>query len=412
MKHAAVGGSLSWPSLCTQVALGILFLAGAAPGLEFHTSPACWDEPRIFHGGPPSADLANRLHRIETPAEVVPRGPSVPSPDGVRRFWVRNPDTTKPGPWGAAIVIDSGQVLRPTILVDDVGGPLRPRWISERLIFVRVPWGRVVFTDLILDATTGVLRYHEVAHDGADAYAQYQAACRGQCPCPDSVTEASAEADRFSVDAPVPPATPGPDAHIGLLELPTIFGPPEQGGIVPAEEPQAVPVYGEADASLAPLAELVDLAHFERREFTYEGAAAVVYRRIPGWYEIGVKMKGRNRAWVRSTADRVFMPIGDLLMGRMAYLNEWWDGHLWSEPGGGLRTESPSRLRTSRDDGRSEISVTVSESREVNGGLWLHVETHEGTGCGGGGGDPIDQGWIPAYAVNGNLVAGYYSRGC
>lgn len=399
--------------------LPVLILAGVglsvAPGWasRFHTSPECWDEPRMFHAGSPPAELANRIHLIETPASVTPPGMASESADGARRFWVRNPDTSAPGPWGAAVVVDSGQAQRPTLMVENVAGPILPRWLNERLIFVRIQWGRVTFTDIILDAETRELRYHEVVHDGGEAYAQYQAACGGRCDCPSGAVETSPAADPFGVDAPIPSASAGAGALIGLLELPTVFGPPEQGGVVPADEPRPVPVFAEPLESASPLAALVDLPQFEYREYTYEGAAAVVYRRVAGWYEIGVKMKARKRAWVREASAGAFMPIGELLLARPAYLNERWDGHLWSTPGGDARrTGAPSRLRSAvADGGRVEVSVQVVEVREVGNGLWLRVETREGSGCGDEA-PIVDRGWVPAYDASGQLVAGYHSRGC
>lgn len=72
---------------------------------DFHSSPACWDAPRVFHTGPPAAEFANRLHLIEVPGATTPAGALMPSPDGAGQLWVRNPDTTQAGPWGAALIL-------------------------------------------------------------------------------------------------------------------------------------------------------------------------------------------------------------------------------------------------------------------------------------------------------------------
>lgn len=61
---------------------------------DFHSSPACWDAPRVFHTGPPSAEFANRLHLIEVPGAATPAGELMASPDGATHLWVRNPDAT------------------------------------------------------------------------------------------------------------------------------------------------------------------------------------------------------------------------------------------------------------------------------------------------------------------------------
>lgn len=47
---------------------------------------------------------------------------------------------------------------------------------------------------------------------------------------------------RFTVQAPIPQASPGAAAMIGLLQLPTVFGAPEQGGVVTAKNARAVAV--------------------------------------------------------------------------------------------------------------------------------------------------------------------------
>ncbi|MDD3519501.1 MAG: hypothetical protein PHQ14_14225, partial [Chromatiales bacterium] len=63
---------------------------GGADASRFHTSPACWSEPRIFHAGPPPAVLANRVHRVDLPRSIDPPGDAVVAPDGGYRFWLRN----------------------------------------------------------------------------------------------------------------------------------------------------------------------------------------------------------------------------------------------------------------------------------------------------------------------------------
>jgi hypothetical protein len=378
----------------------------------FHTSPACWSEPRQFHAGPPPAELANRLHFIDTPA-VAMAGEPLPSPNGTARLWLRQPDTSQPQPWGAGLVIDRGEASHRSLIVEQVAAPLAPRWLNERWIFLRLVWGRIQFSDLIIDAETGELRYHEQVLDGAIAFEQFQAACRGRCPCDPNAALDPDDPSRFTVQAELPTARPGDQAMIGLLMLPTIFGPPETGGVVPAAEPQPVAVFAEPDPQAESFAALVDLAHFEYREHTYEGAAAVVYARRPGWYAIGLNGQALPRGWVRADDAGEFLPVATLLHRRLAFLNAHWNGHLWSEPAGGRRTAEPSVLiGPGPPDASTEIAINILDTREVGDGVWLHVETLDQSPCNTAAPGVVDRGWIPAYAARGDLVAGYYSRGC
>lgn len=412
---AGGGGCMNAHARHRSLLLGLLscgLMTGISQALEFHPSPECWKEPRIFHSGAPPAELANRLHLIETPASVAAPGEATAAPDERHRFWVRNPDTSQPGPWGAAVVVDTGKPQRPALFIEDVSGPLHPRWLNERLLFLRVPWGRVMFSDLILDVESATLRYHELAQDGRAAYEQFREACGGRCPC--AADDAGAEEEkRFTTDAPIPLSTPGADALTGLLELPTVFGPPETGGVVAAEQPRAVAIYAAPDDSTPPITTLVELEDFEYREFTYEGAAAVVYRQRPDWYEIGVRLPDRKKAWLRAGDAGDFMPVGELLTGRLAYLNEHWDGHLWADAGSGRRSGEPSRLiAPSPHDTRAELAVRILETRSVGDGLWLRVETMEENECVRADSPVVDRGWIPAYSATGQLVAWFFSRGC
>ena len=404
------------------LAAGLPVIANADDG--FHTSPACWDAPRLYHAGPPPAEIAARVHLIESP----PTPPSMPmpgeetlSPNGAYRFWVRNPDTATPGPWGAGVIVDNERETRLLLLIEDVAGPIAPRWINEKLILLRVAWGRVMFSDLILDVERGEIVFHEQVLDGTIAWQQFQESCDGSCPCDmDGVSAgAPAEADQPILTPPeggiMPAAVPGAEAVIGLVLLPTIFGPPEQGGVVPAENPVPVPVYDAPEGGARKLAELVLIADFEYREYTYEGAAAVVYEQAPGWYRIGIRAPlepRRATAWISAKSAGDFLGLGDVLVGAQAYLNEHWDGYVWTAPVDGMRT-GLSVLKRDRDpDAREEYAARVLEARTVGDGVWLRVETLRGA-CEGS--DPpmvVDTGWTPAYGTGGDLVAWLHSRGC
>ena len=183
--------------------------AGAAsqqsqsPVPDFHTSPACWDGPRIMHTGTPASDLREGI-RLRTERISPPDTGGIVSPNrGYTAFaqWTP-PDASNES--RAVVFID---VERSYILRLDVAGPRgTPQidWISEKLLFVRIAWGRIVFTDLIVDVEQSHIIYEEAATDGQIAFQQYAQACIGQCPC--FVVPGSADS------LPEPPRhTPTPD---------------------------------------------------------------------------------------------------------------------------------------------------------------------------------------------------------
>ena len=394
-------GISGWHSMRTEELIRAL-LTASPPTLvadeRFHTSPECWKEARIYHPGPPSADLANRVHLIDTPAAAGAPGEPTVSPNGGYRFWVRNPDTGQQGPSGAGIVIDVERKTRPTLLFENVAQPIHPRWLNEKLIFVRVAWGRIAFSDVIFDVETRQIVYHEEARYGEAAFEQYRQACVGRCPCDDDTGEV----------APLPRSKPAAGVLIGLLEMPAIFGPGETGGVVQSETPRAVPVHTEPDENSVIVARPIEPREIQYREIGYEAGAAVVYETRAGWYRIGLSDQDK-RGWVRAADVGTLSSLAELLPGRMAYLNEHWNGELWSAPEVGARVK---RSRMKKDEGEREYIVDVRETRATDHGLWLKVALYAENPCEGGGSDIAEEGWVPAYSSEGMLTAWYHSRGC
>ncbi|MEN3974702.1 hypothetical protein [Emcibacter sp. SYSU 3D8] len=394
------------PRRSGTVVLGLLLALMAMPadaaGNSYHTSPACWDAPRIHHAGAPSGDLAARV-RLKV-GEVAPAsGAPTLSPNGAYRFWAHQPDTARPGPWNAVLVADTERPGRVSLFLRDVAQPIAPRWINEKLIFLRVAWGRTVFSDLLLDVEQAKVIYHEEARDGAIAFEQFRQGCGAECPC-----AASGDA------APLPSAAPGKNAVLGLILLPGIFGPPETGGVVAAEQPVPLPVYAVPRDDAPAITVLRTPEDVEYREYTYEGAAAVVYEARPPWYRIGVRAAlpgSLKHGWIKVDAAGDFMPVDDLLTRSMTFLNREWDGRLWSEPEAGARPAT-STLRQGAAAEDDEFIVDVQETRRVGDGLWLRVQTFDQSPCEGGTPKVVDTGWVPAYSANGKLTAWFYSRGC
>ena len=61
-----------------------------------------------------------------------------------------------------------------TILLKDTypNFPTRAHWINEKLIFIRVYWGRILGTDMIFDTDKNEFIYREMVYDGTTFYQQ------------------------------------------------------------------------------------------------------------------------------------------------------------------------------------------------------------------------------------------------
>ena len=69
-----------------------------------------------------------------------------------------------------------------------------------------------------------------------------------------------------------------------------------------------------------------------------------------------------------------------------------------------------SGLKRDQPD-NDEYAVRIDEVREIDGGVWLQVETLTGQ-CEAATPTAVDRGWVPAYSGRGALTAWFYSRGC
>jgi hypothetical protein len=89
---------------------------------------------------------------------------------GTATFFIRKPDTTRPGPWNTAVFV-RGNAARPIslaiTLTDHATYDVRVRWLNEKLLFLQVWRGRIVSTDLILDVETRQFVYREAANYNA-----------------------------------------------------------------------------------------------------------------------------------------------------------------------------------------------------------------------------------------------------
>ena len=68
------------------------------------------------------------------------------------------------GPWNTRLYIfdsaDTNRCVRVELL-DHAGYEIRHHWLNEKMLFVRVPWGRIAWTDFILNTETLRFAYIE-----------------------------------------------------------------------------------------------------------------------------------------------------------------------------------------------------------------------------------------------------------
>jgi len=397
------------PVVCDKTNLRIFLQASAlmlallplfAAAQTYHTSPACWQQPRIFHAGAPAAEFANRIHIIQSGADISPAGEAIVSSNNVYRFWVREVSSENPDS-GVGVVIDVGRSQRPTLLLQGAVQSPAPRWLNEKLLFLRVMWGRVVFSDIIFDVEKSELVFHELVQDGTIAWQQFQQACQGRCPC---------ELDSAIEERPMPLSQPGPDSIIGLLELPTVFGGGEAGGVVQAETSEAVTVYSAPFTTAAVLALLNTPDQWRYREIAYELGAVEVYQRQGNWFRVKIS-EGERYGWVQANAEQ-YHGLDALLPGRLSYLNANWNGELWNPKAQWSDPAEVKSIATGTDSGNAEFPVEIIEVRTNEQGVWLNVRLLSSNSCDGDLVQIVDSGWVPAYAANAALSAWYWARGC
>jgi hypothetical protein len=112
--------------------------------------------------------FAGRMTIQSGPASSPAVGEKQFSPQKTRWITVREPDTTKPGPWTTVVwVRKSGdgvpQMLR---FVDHASGGVHLQWLNEKLLYGSVWWGRIVSTDFVFDVEKKRFIYREMANYG------------------------------------------------------------------------------------------------------------------------------------------------------------------------------------------------------------------------------------------------------
>lgn len=354
------------------------------PSTRWHTSPECWPSPRYTHG-PVDSELAARVRLVDAPASASSLMSGELSPNGGYRYLLQQTGTD----WQLLVDVEQGRSLR--LQLSAPAWAPSARWINEKLIYLRVHWGRQIGSDLILDVERGELIHHERIEEGSIAFEQFRQACGGQCPCP-----VAGAPGGFAATAP-----PSADASTGATTEPE---PAEDGlrltGLVRpgAVRLETLALYAAPQLSAKRIA--ATGLQLRQREASYESPALAVYGQRPGWYRL--RLQTGIYVWAAARELGEFMPLRQLLPDRLNHLTRSWDGRLWESP-----DARPAQIREG-----GEVAVQYLASRRVDGRLWVEVALYKDDPCSGGDGSTAERGWVPAHDDQGEPLVWFWSRGC
>ena len=141
---------------------------------QFHTRPDKWVEPRIFHGSF-NQGYSDRIS-ISRVALADVNAPKEVSPNKAYWFSAYYPDMMKPGPYDFRADIYNERDYLVRLNVSDVYGNYEQqiKWINEKLLYVKIWWGRVKGVDFILDVESEAVIHKEEVNWGAIPFQQWQ----------------------------------------------------------------------------------------------------------------------------------------------------------------------------------------------------------------------------------------------
>jgi hypothetical protein len=138
-----------------------------------HTMPPCWREPRFYHQ-PETEPRSNSVRVGSVPLTDPPN--KTLSPNKVYWFAPEWPGFSRPGPWTTRLLIfNERRTLVQLSFVDHANSSFEISWVNEKLLFIRVPWGRIRASDLIFDVETGRFVYRESHEWGGIEFEQWKA---------------------------------------------------------------------------------------------------------------------------------------------------------------------------------------------------------------------------------------------
>ncbi len=118
---------------------------------------------------PPSSDSLQKIkiEHVSLTSEQSARLDLLPEDKtefGSRWLVEEKLDTMRGGPWNTQLYVfdstDTNRCVRVELL-DHAGYDIHHSWLNEKLLFVRVPWGRIAWTDFVLNTETLHFAYIE-----------------------------------------------------------------------------------------------------------------------------------------------------------------------------------------------------------------------------------------------------------
>ncbi|PCJ54050.1 MAG: hypothetical protein COA79_22360 [Planctomycetota bacterium] len=159
-----------------RIAIFLLFTASIILGadtIKWHTSPDKWKEPRNYHTKFKKSFEENII--ISHGSFPAKKLEIIKSPNKAYSFGIFRPDTTKKAPWTTKIFINNEKKASLVVILRDHSQYMtKAKWINEKLLFVRVHWGRILWSDIILDVETEKIIYKEMVNDGTIAFQQFK----------------------------------------------------------------------------------------------------------------------------------------------------------------------------------------------------------------------------------------------
>ncbi len=146
---------------------------------RYHTSPYCWESPRLYHEPEPSSSKPHRPLQLERLDEPWPGG-GVLSHHQAYAAQRRTVSVEGRGTDDGGILIYNERPYLLYLPLDDHRGLGQPTWINEKWVYVRVWWGRILGTDVIIDVERERIVTWDDVHFGSIAWTPNQ-----QCELPE-----------------------------------------------------------------------------------------------------------------------------------------------------------------------------------------------------------------------------------
>lgn len=125
----------------------------------------------VSYSKPSSESLQKiKIERVSLTGEQLRELAALPKTTaefGSRWLLEQRPDTMRPGPWTTRLYIfdaTAGHQCVRVELIDHASYDVQRTWLNDKMLFVRVSWGRIVSTDFVLDAETLKFAYAEDAN--------------------------------------------------------------------------------------------------------------------------------------------------------------------------------------------------------------------------------------------------------